>query len=81
MGRKFELRRAALGEIAKSKEVGDDLDRRARAIAAAAGPGYKAAGGMESRRERASVNTVTYQARADNARHGTLLRALEAGRD
>lgn len=77
---RVDLRRAALGEIAKSKAVGDDLDRRARAIAAAAGPGFKALGGMESRRERATVITATRGAILDNSRNGTLLRALDAAR-
>lgn len=77
---KVDIRPGALGEIAKSREVGAELDRRAQAVAAAAGSGYKALPGMESRRERASVITATRRAIVDNSRNGTLLKALDAAR-
>lgn len=50
------------------------------AIAADAGDGYDGSVIVGKTRARGSVITASYEARAENARHNTLLRALDAGR-
>lgn len=58
-----------------------DMSRRAEAVAAAAGEGYEARHPTQyPERDRAAVITATHQARSDNARNMTLVKALNAGR-
>lgn len=60
--------------------VAADVDSRAARVAAAAGDGYESSPYRGSGRHRASVMTKTPKAMASNAKHNTLLRALDAGR-
>lgn len=76
----FDLNRKGVGDLLKSPEVRRDLERRARAIAAQAGPGHEVATETPGTRVRVTVTTATTQARLNEARHSTLSRAVEAGR-
>lgn len=67
-------------QLRRDPGVAADIDRRARRIAAAAGDGYEASPYEGKSRHRASVITATHKARLDNARHNTLLGAMDAGR-
>lgn len=87
---KFKWNLQAFRDLRNSPGVIADLERRANAIAAAANgadrnaegepDGYVAAAGPGKNRGRATVVTATAPAMADNARHQTLIRALDAGR-
>ena len=55
------------------------INQLAADIAARAGDGYEVSHWQGKNRSRASVYTDTFSARYDNARHQTLLRALDAG--
>jgi hypothetical protein len=86
--KKFKLRRAALREILKSEPVELELFRRAEAIREACDPdghlgedAYVAVSGTGRNRARASVIAVTAHARNSNAKHNTLIKALDAGKD
>lgn len=58
-----------------------DIEARARRVAAASGSGYEVETSSPPRnRSRSVVLAVSRKARADNARHNTLLRNLGAGR-
>ncbi|MGJ4077227.1 hypothetical protein ACN4BX_09245 [Corynebacterium macclintockiae] len=57
-----------------------DLNRRAHAIAKAAGEGYEVSSRTGKKRHRVSVITESYEAAEDTAKNNTLLRALDAGR-
>jgi hypothetical protein len=74
-----EVRRLLRGEGTYSG-VASDLDRRARAIAAAAGDGMEADSGTGPNRARASVRTVTREAMEAEATDRALTRAVDAGR-
>jgi hypothetical protein len=67
-------------ELLRSPEVLADLERRARAIAAAAGPGMVVDSEIGPNRARASVRTGTFAARHAEATRRALSRALDAGR-
>jgi hypothetical protein len=78
---RIKLNNKAFRDLRTSDAVQADLAERAQRIADAAGDGYEVGDGEVARnRARASVVAVTEQARADNARNNTLLRALDAGR-
>lgn len=77
---KIKLNRPGVRELLRSAEVQADLARRARAIAAAAGPGMEVDTEVGSNRARASVRTVTTDARRREATERALTRAIDAGR-
>jgi hypothetical protein len=70
----------AFEEIRRAPSVKADLAGRAARIAAAAGDGYESSSAEGASRSRASVVTTTYAAIRDNAKHNTLIRAVDAGR-
>lgn len=72
---------AGVDALLKSSEVQDDLERRARAIADAAGEGMEVDVRVGQTRARASVRTATYEAMLAEAQDKVLTRALDAGRD
>lgn len=74
------LNKAGVGELLRSDEVRADLQRRAEAIAAAAGEGYEVQVYRGRTRYRAEVRTGTEVARRDNAEDHSLMRAIDAGR-
>lgn len=77
---RVELNRAAVRDLLKSPEVLADLERRAEAIAAAAGEGMEVDSQIGSNRARASVRTATFEAMRAEATERRLTRALDAGR-
>lgn len=68
-------------ELRRSAEVQADIERRAKRVAAAAGPGFEARSQLGATRARASVVTGTLAARRKAASDpAAFLRALERGR-
>lgn len=74
------LNRRGVRDILRSREVADDLRRRAERIAAAAGPGHEVEVAIGRNRARASVRTATIDAMVAEGTSRTLTRALDAGR-
>lgn len=74
-----------LGSILRGAEMRADLERRARAIAAAAngasGEAYAVDSGTGRTRARASVRTASVAAARREATDHVLLRSIDAGRD
>ena len=77
---KIELNHAAVAKILKSPEVQVDLERRARSIATAAGPGHRVDSGVGRNRARAVVVTDTPEAMRAEATERRLTKSLDAGR-
>lgn len=76
----IKLNSKGMREILRSQAVLGDLERRAAAIAAAAGPGHVVEGAIGRNRARAAVITATPEAMAGEARDRDLTRAIDAGR-
>lgn len=77
----FNLNKRAIGDLLRSPKVRADLARRARNIAAAAGPGkWNVHDETGRRRARAVVVTGDFEARRNEARTRALTRAIDAGR-
>lgn len=74
------VNRAAVRALLRSPEVAADLTRRARNIAATAGPGHRVDSQIGPNRARAAVITDTFEAMHHEATDRTLSRALDAGR-
>lgn len=66
--------------LRKSPGVAADLERRARRIASAAGPGMEVDSMIGRTRARSTVRTGTFAARRAEATNATLTRAIDAGR-
>lgn len=80
---RIRWRAAAFREIRTSQKAAELVEKVARNIADAAGDGYEVRGPQITAgrgRARASVITATAEAAVDNARHNTLIRSLDAGR-
>lgn len=75
------LNRAGVRALLRSPEVLADLKRRAEAIAAAAGDGMEVSAELGTNRARATVMTVTDDAKLAEATTRALSSALDAGRD
>ena len=67
-------------KILRSREVQNDLDKRAKAIARQAGDGFMASSMKGRNRARASVITDSYDARKAEADDRALTRSIDAGR-
>lgn len=81
MGVKIEFNLKAFDQLRTAPGVDADLDRRARAVAAAAGDGYEVLPSQPGRkRARRLVAPVTRRAKRDNERNNTLIRSLSAGK-
>lgn len=80
MAAKVKLNRAGMTALLKSDAVRADIERRAQAIAAAAGDGHEAGSSIGQTRARASVITTTFDAMYREATNRTLTRAFDAGR-
>lgn len=73
--------RAAFRRIRTSPRVVADMARRAEKGAQSAGSGYVAATTSAPRnRARAAILAVSPEAKADNARNNTLIRALDSAK-
>lgn len=77
---RIELNSRGVDQLLKHPAIQADVDRRARAIAAAAGPGMEPSSMVGATRARASVITATREAREAEATDRALTRALDAGR-
>jgi hypothetical protein len=80
MAVRIVLNRKGIRDLLRSDEVRRDLERRAEAIAAAAGPGHVVDSEIGPNRARASVRTDTIDAMIDEATSRNLTRSLDAGR-
>ena len=76
----IKLNRRGVNQVLKSPSMRKAAEKRARQIAAAAGPGYAVDSRIGRRRARASVFTKTYAARLDNSKRNTLLKSIGAAR-
>lgn len=77
---KIEFNSAAFAALLQSPPVRADIERRANAIAQAAGEGVGVRVTTGRTRVRATVMTETYEARAREATDKTLTSAIGAGR-
>lgn len=77
---KIVVNSAGVEQLLKSPEVLADLERRAQAIAAVAGPGMEVDAQIGPNRARASVRTATIPAMVAEATDRALTRAFQAGR-
>lgn len=77
---KITLHHAGVRDLLRSTEVRNDLERRARAIATAAGPGHGTDSEVGAYRARAVAYTETWAAMEAEATNRTLTRAIDAGR-
>lgn len=74
---KFELNRKGVSDLMKSEPMRNVLDSYANAVQKRAGNGYEAKVARPNKtRAGAVVMATTYQAKADNSRNNTLLKAL-----
>lgn len=76
---RIKLNPAGVAQLLTDPGVAADIERRTRAVAAAAGPGMEASMGGR-KRARGSVITATGTARRAEASDRALTRALDAGR-
>lgn len=67
-------------DLLKDPRVKAELERRARNVAAAAGPGHMVDSQVQKNRARAAVITVTREARRAEATERNLTRAFNAAR-
>jgi len=76
----IKLNSAGIRALLKSGGVQGDLNRRAAAVASAAGPGYESRATPRSTRGRAEAVASTYASRRAEAKHSALIAALSAAR-
>lgn len=81
---KIKWNKGALYELRSAPGVVADLERRAKAVEAAAGPDYMMGSQQGAKkpqgRWRTSVVTMGRAGKRDNAKNNTLIKALDAGR-
>lgn len=77
---KIKLNLKGFRALRNDPAVVADLERRARAVASAAGSGFEASAQKGKNRARASVITGTFEARREQAKTNVLQRALNSGR-
>lgn len=77
---KVRLNRSGVRDLLRSADVRADLERRAARIKAASGSGYETDSEIGKNRARASVRTADMRSIRDNAKHNTLIRAMDSGR-
>lgn len=80
MKAEIKLNSKGVKQVLKHDSTRRAAEKRAKAIARAAGDGYEASSMIGRNRARASVITATARARRDDAKRGTLLRSAGAGR-
>lgn len=74
---KVKLNYKGVGQLLKSREMQALLDQHAGQIAGRCGAGYETDGFVAQTRAVATVYASTRAARADNALHNTILKALK----
>ena len=77
---RFELNRAGVRDLLRSQEAMNVCENEASRIAMRAGEGYEVTTHVGVNRVNASVMASTPEARRDNSRNNTLLKALGGGR-
>lgn len=73
---KFKLNRRGVASLMKSSEMQHILEGHATSIRNRAGEGYQQDVYVGKNRANAMVSAKTYQAKADNKRNNTLLKAV-----
>lgn len=76
----IKLNKAGMRELLRSTGVQQDMERRARQIAAAAGDGMAVESEIGPNRARAEVRTDTFEAMHAEATSRSLSSAVDAGR-
>lgn len=76
----IKLNKSAMRDLLRSQGVQADMERRARQIAAAAGPGMAVDSQVGPNRARAEVRTETFEAMHAEATSRTLSSSVDAGR-
>jgi hypothetical protein len=74
---KFKLNHAGVGQLLKSSEMVDVLEEKASGIRNGAGSGYAQDTYIGKTRANAMVYADTYQAKKDNFKNNTLLKAVQ----
>ncbi|WP_278552773.1 hypothetical protein [Companilactobacillus farciminis] len=74
---KFKLNHAGVGQLLKSSEMVDVLEEKATEIRNGAGDGYAQDTYIGKNRANAMVYADTYQAKKDNYKNNTLLKAVQ----
>lgn len=77
---KVKINKKGLDDLLKSSGVQDDLEKRVKRIADAAGEGFEAEVTVGQHRARGAVWTATNRAKRGEAKDRRLTRALDAGR-
>ena len=77
---RIKLNLAGFRKLRRSPEVAADLEKRARRIADAAGPGHEVEVAKGRTRALGMVWTDTHEARSNEATNRSLTRATDAGR-
>lgn len=75
----FKLNRAGVRELLRSGEMASICREHANKVKNAAGDGYEVTTYTGRNRVNASVHAETYEARKDNYKNNTLLKALGGG--
>lgn len=73
---RFELNRSGVGQLLKSPEMMSILEEKATEIRQTAGDGYAQDTYVGKTRANASVYADSYEARKDNFKNNTLLKAV-----
>jgi hypothetical protein len=73
---KFKLNRSGVASLMKSAEMQGVLEEKATAVRNRAGDGYKQDTFVGKTRANAMVYADTYQAKKDNMKNNTLLKAV-----
>lgn len=76
---KFELNRAGVGQLLKSAEMRTILNEHAAEVLGRLPGGYGMRNGETSQRAKTTVYTDSIQARIDNSKNNSLLKALGGG--
>lgn len=76
MANKFKLNHSGVGQLLKSTEMQNVLTEKATAIRNRCGDGYEQDIHVGKTRANAMVRATTYQAKKDNMKNNTLLKAV-----
>lgn len=79
---KFKVNYQGVGELLKSTEIQNEVERRANNIASTAGEGWEVEPRMSAKGDRVAVVVFTNDPKAqrDNAKNHTLVKSIDAGR-
>lgn len=74
---KFELNRSGVRQLLRSDEMKQMLKTKAETARQACGPGYKAGSYVLATRAVSRVSAATIEAKQDNLKNNTILKALK----